>query len=82
MLPTRMNVHPTALVDPGATIAEDVEIGPYSIIGNQVTIEPGCRIASQVHLIGQVRVGKDTEIGIGSIVGADPQSWGRRRRRE
>lgn len=69
-----MSVHPTALVDPGATIAEDVEIGPYSIIGSQVTIEPGCRIASQVNLIGKVSIGKNSEIGIGSVIGADPQA--------
>ena len=31
-------VHPTAIVDPGAELAEDVEIGPYSIVGGATQI--------------------------------------------
>jgi UDP-N-acetylglucosamine acyltransferase len=34
-------IHPTALVDPDAQLAEDVEVGPYSIIGAGVTIDSG-----------------------------------------
>ena len=31
-------IHPTALVDPDAQLAEDVEVGPYTIIGAGVTL--------------------------------------------
>ena len=34
-------IHPTALVAPGARLADDVEIGPYSIIGEHVEIGAG-----------------------------------------
>ena len=33
-----VKIHPTALVDPAAKIGVDVEIGPYSVMGSQVTI--------------------------------------------
>ena len=39
-----MNIHPTALVADSAVLADDVEVGPYSIIGDHVEIGAGCRI--------------------------------------
>jgi acyl-[acyl carrier protein]--UDP-N-acetylglucosamine O-acyltransferase len=37
-------IHPTALVDPAAELAEDVRVGPYCVIGAGVTLEKGTRI--------------------------------------
>ena len=34
-------VHPTAIVDPRAKLAEDVEVGPYTVIGENVELAPG-----------------------------------------
>ncbi len=41
-------IHETAIVDPAATIADDVEIGAWSIIGPDVTIGEGCWIGPHV----------------------------------
>ncbi|MCB1090334.1 MAG: acyl-ACP--UDP-N-acetylglucosamine O-acyltransferase [Verrucomicrobiae bacterium] len=71
-----MKAHPTAQISPEANIAEDVEIGPFSLIEGPVTLAAGCRVASHVILQGDVRVGEGTRIGAGSIIGADPQSVG------
>ena len=38
-----MTIHPTAIVAPEAKLASDVEIGPYSIVGPDVTLEAGVR---------------------------------------
>jgi UDP-N-acetylglucosamine acyltransferase len=35
-------IHPTAIVDPKADLADSVEIGPYAIVESDVTIGPGC----------------------------------------
>ncbi|MCB1065441.1 MAG: acyl-ACP--UDP-N-acetylglucosamine O-acyltransferase [Verrucomicrobiae bacterium] len=69
-----MKAHTTAVIDPQAEIAEDVEIGAYSIIDGGAVIESGCHIGSHVHLLGRVHLGRDCRIGPGSIIGADPQA--------
>lgn len=69
-----MKIHPTALVDPDATIGKDVEIGPYTVIEGQATVGEGCRIGPQVHIAGAVNLGRNNQVGKGAILGADPQS--------
>ncbi|KCY04409.1 bacterial transferase hexapeptide family protein, partial [Acinetobacter baumannii 1284800] len=41
-------IHSTAIIDPSAVIASDVQIGPYCIIGPQVTIGAGTKLHSHV----------------------------------
>ncbi len=71
-----MRAHPTAIVESGAEIADDVEIGPYAFIDSRVRIGSGCRIASQAHLLGRVELGSGNQVGVGAVIGADPQSVG------
>lgn len=51
-----------AIIDPSARIAEDVEIGPWTLIGAGVEIDSGCRIASHVVIKGPTRIGKNNQI--------------------
>lgn len=57
-----MSVHPTAIVEPSATIAETAEVGPYSIIGADVEIGAGTRIGPHVVIGAQTRIGSDNQI--------------------
>ena len=66
-------IHEKALVDPGANIADDVEVGAFSIVGPLVTIGPGCRIGPQVILTGRTTLGKNTRIFQFSSIGEEPQ---------
>lgn len=66
-------VHPTALIDPGATLGEGVTVGPYSIIGPGVTIGAGSRIGPHVLIEREVTIGADCRIHKGAVVGTDPQ---------
>ena len=68
-----MKIHATAIVDPGAKIADDVEIGPYSIVGANVAIGEGSTIQSHVVIEGKVTFGEKNLIGHGAIIGAPPQ---------
>ncbi|MEH6824851.1 MAG: acyl-ACP--UDP-N-acetylglucosamine O-acyltransferase [Motiliproteus sp.] len=51
-----------AIIDPSAQIAEDVEIGPWTLIGAGVEIGSGCRIASHVVIKGPTRIGNNNQI--------------------
>ncbi len=66
-------IHPTALVDASAHLGDDVEVGPWAIIGPQCTIGNGTQIAARATLERNVRLGERVQIGIGAILGGDPQ---------
>ena len=68
-----LRIHPTVIVDPSATIGQDVEIGPFAIIGPNVTIGDGCRIAARATLERNVRLGDGVQVGSGVILGGAPQ---------
>lgn len=68
-----MKIHPTAIVDSGAQISRDVEIGPHSIIGSEVEIGEGTIVQSHVVLESNVSIGRNNLIGHGVIIGAAPQ---------
>ncbi len=66
-------VHPTAIVDPGASLGQDAEVGPFAIIGPSVIVGDGCRIAARVTLERNVRLAAGVSVGIGSVLGGEPQ---------
>jgi UDP-N-acetylglucosamine acyltransferase len=68
-------IHPTALIDPAARLAEDVEIGPWAIIGPDVSIGSGCRILARATIEGRVLMGEGNTVGIGVVIGAEPQDF-------
>ena len=66
-------IHPSAIVDPSADLADGVEVGPFTIIGAQVRIEAGATIGPHVVLRGPTHVGAGTRIFQFASVGEDPQ---------
>ena len=68
-----MKIHPSAIVDPGARLGEEVEIGPYACIGAGVEIGPGTIVQSHAVIEGTVRIGAENRIGPGAIIGGWPQ---------
>nr|HQV22019.1 acyl-[acyl-carrier-protein]--UDP-N-acetylglucosamine O-acyltransferase [Agitococcus sp.] len=68
-----MTIHPTAIIDPSAQIAEGVTIGAYSIIGADVIIGEGCEIAPHVVIKGHTTIGKHNRIFQFATVGEDCQ---------
>src|SRR5512141_887748 len=69
-------IHPTALVESGAQIADDVEIGPYCIIGPDVTIGARTVLRSHVIIEGWTRIGEDCDIYPTAYLGGPPQHAG------
>jgi len=54
-----MPIHPTAIIDQKTAIAPTVEIGPYCIVGEGVSIGAGTRLMSHVVLEGKLSIGED-----------------------
>jgi UDP-N-acetylglucosamine acyltransferase len=67
-------IHPTAIVDPGAKIDSNVEIGPYSIINGNVFIGAGTVIGPHVVVDSYVTIEPDCRIFQYASIGAAPQS--------
>ena len=68
-----MAIHPTAIIADGAKIADDVEIGAYSIIGANVEIGSGSWIGPHVVIEGHTRIGRNNRIFQFCSLGAVPQ---------
>jgi len=66
-------IHPTAIVDPGAEIGADVEIGAFAIVGENCRIGDGCVVAARATLERNVILGAGVKVGIGTVLGGDPQ---------
>lgn len=67
------SVHPTAIVDPKAQLAEGVSIGPYTLVGPDVKIGAGTTVAGHVVIEGHTTIGRDNRIWQFSSIGAANQ---------
>ena len=68
-----MSIHPAAIVDPTAEIADGVEIGAYSIIGPHVTIGEDTWVGPHVVINGPTRIGRENRIFQFASIGEIPQ---------
>ena len=68
-----MPIHPTAIVDPQARIAETAEIGPYCIVGAEVEIGARTRLMANLYLEGPTWIGEDNIFYPFSSVGVASQ---------
>tara|TARA_Y100001970_G_scaffold232218_1_gene288976 strand:- start:12986 stop:13765 length:780 start_codon:yes stop_codon:yes gene_type:complete len=66
-------IHNTAIVDKKAKISENVEIGPYSIIGPDVEIGENSILHSHVNVVGNTKIGNNNQIYPFASIGTPPQ---------
>lgn len=66
-------IHPTAIIDPAARLAEDVEVGAYCVIGPDVEIGAGTRFGPHCVVRGPTRIGRDNRFHAFVSLGGDPQ---------
>jgi len=67
------NIHPTAIVDPRAELAEDVTIGPYVVIEGEVKLGPGCVVGPFCRLEGPAVIAEGNRFVAYCSIGAPPQ---------
>ena len=67
------DIHPSAIIHAGAALADGVFVGPYCVIGPQVTIGKGTSVAAHCVIEGRTRIGVDNRIFPFCSLGAIPQ---------
>jgi UDP-N-acetylglucosamine acyltransferase len=67
------SIHPTALVHAGARLGANVEIGPYTIVGEHVEIGDDTRIGAHAVITGRTRIGRGNRIFHFVSLGEEPQ---------
>ena len=68
-----MQIHPAAIVSKKAKLAEDLTVGPHSVIGDDAVIAAGVKIGSHCVIEGNTSIGKNCEIFTGAVIGSRPQ---------
>lgn len=71
--PVSEGVHPTAIVDPGAELGDGVSVGAYAIVGPGCRLGDGCTIGPRATLERNVTLAAGVKVGVGSVLGGDPQ---------
>ena len=69
-------VHSSSVIEPGAKLSENCQIGPFCHIGPDVTLHDGCRVLSHVSIMGRTTIGKDSTIHPTAVLGGEPQYLG------
>jgi len=67
------DIHPLAVVDSQAELAEDVRIGPFCVIGPQVKIGAGTVLENSVTVTGRVTIGERNHVHANAVIGDAPQ---------
>lgn len=66
-------IHTTAIIEDGAVIGQNVQIGPYCVIGSNVTIGDDVKLHAHVVVEGLTTIGEGTEIFSFAVIGSQPQ---------
>lgn len=67
------NIHPTAIIQEGARIAENVTIGAYCFVSSQASIGENCTIMQGAIIDGKTTIGSNCKIFYHAVVGSIPQ---------
>jgi UDP-N-acetylglucosamine acyltransferase len=66
-------IHPTAIVEDGAILADSCEVGPLCFVGSNVTIGEGTKLLAQCHVSGYTTIGENNTIYPFASLGCDAQ---------
>ena len=66
-------IHPTAIVDPAAELADDVRVGPYAVIGPEVRIGTGTTVGPHCVIEGRTTIGTGNHFHAFGAIGGMPQ---------
>ncbi|MDP6491366.1 MAG: acyl-ACP--UDP-N-acetylglucosamine O-acyltransferase [Kiritimatiellia bacterium] len=69
-------IHETAVIDKGAELGTNVEVGPFTCIMDGAVIGDGCTIGPQATIFGSVTMGSGCEVHAGAVLGDTPQDVG------
>ena len=67
------NIHPSAVVEPGAQIDASAKVGPFCVVGPEVSLAAGVELKSHVVVTGRTRIGEETTVFPFAVIGEIPQ---------
>jgi UDP-N-acetylglucosamine acyltransferase len=67
-------VHPSAIVDPRAELADDVVVGPYAIVEGPAVLSQGCRLHAHAVVRGRTLLGPHSAVHPFAVIGGEPQA--------
>jgi UDP-N-acetylglucosamine acyltransferase len=70
-----MAVHPTAIVEDGAVLGADVDVGPFCLVGRDVRLGDGVRLLSHVVVTGKTTIGERTVVHPQAVIGGEAQIY-------
>jgi UDP-N-acetylglucosamine acyltransferase len=68
-----LSIHPKAIVHPNAQLESGVQIGPYSVVGEDVLIKKDTVLEAHVYLVGNTEIGTNCRFSPYSSIGTEPQ---------
>ena len=66
-------ISPQSLVDPKSSLADDVEVGPFCLIGPDAVIGAGTKLLSHVVVTGRTTLGRNNQVYPNCVLGGPPQ---------
>jgi UDP-N-acetylglucosamine acyltransferase len=66
-------IHPTAVIEAGAQLGENVTIGPFCVVESGAVIGDGCKLAARVVVKSRTTLGVNNDISEGAVIGARAQ---------
>jgi len=70
------NIHPNAIIEDGATLADDVKVGAFTFVSKKSVLKSGVEIMQGAQVYGNTTVGENTKIYPYAVVGMPPQDSG------
>jgi len=70
-----MKIHRTAVIEDGAVLGAEVEVGPYAFVAAEAVVGDGCRILNHASITGRVILGERNIVGSGAALGAPAQDF-------
>ncbi|MDX2230114.1 MAG: acyl-ACP--UDP-N-acetylglucosamine O-acyltransferase [Leptolyngbyaceae cyanobacterium bins.349] len=68
-----MGIHPTAIIDPGAELGQDVSIGAFAYVEAGVKLGDGCILGPHVSILRHTHLGHGCRVHAGAVLGDLPQ---------
>jgi UDP-N-acetylglucosamine acyltransferase len=72
---TSREIHPQAIVAPGAKVGKGIKIGAYAMVGEDVELGDGCVVHAHAAVQGPAKFGKNNVFHAFSVIGGDPQDY-------
>jgi UDP-N-acetylglucosamine acyltransferase len=71
-----VTIHPTAIVEDGASLGTNVTVGAYAHVGANTSIGDGCHIHPKGMVVGRSTLGENVQVHPGAVIGGAPQVLG------